>query len=234
MTPNGIEGSYEIQVQATRQGQTTSASIHQTNSSAAPPPAAETPAPPTAAVTSLDAAGQPQDLVILIVEGDGGLNNIRRGSATQPVIEVRDRNNRPVAGAVVAFTLPDFGPSASFLNGSKLLTVTTDASGRASVTGMTPNSLEGPFRIQVTASKDGLRGSTSIAQRNQMVGGGGAGLSVAGKVGIFGAIAATAVVAAVCGSGKCGNENKPQDNGTGNGGIRIGLGSGAPVFGPPR
>ena len=72
------------------------------------------------------------DLTIVIVEGEGGINNIKKGIATKPVVEVHDRNKRPLAGALVTFTLPNYGASGTFADGSQVFTVTTDAAGRAS------------------------------------------------------------------------------------------------------
>ena len=40
-------------------------------------------------------------LKIVVIEGEGALNNIRSRTATQPVVEVRDENDRPVEGAEV-------------------------------------------------------------------------------------------------------------------------------------
>ncbi|MCZ0212083.1 hypothetical protein OZK63_42740, partial [Streptomyces sp. UMAF16] len=40
---------------------------------------------------------------LVIVRGDNAQNNIKKGRATRPVVEVRDRNNNPVAGVAVTF-----------------------------------------------------------------------------------------------------------------------------------
>src|SRR5439155_20668973 len=57
-------------------------------------------------------------LTIKVLEGEDGVNIIQKNTAVKPVVEVRDRNNLPVAGATVVFILPDSGPSATFARGS--------------------------------------------------------------------------------------------------------------------
>ncbi|HTP88072.1 MAG TPA: hypothetical protein VMJ34_14050 [Bryobacteraceae bacterium] len=114
-------------------------------------------------------AGSTDDLTITIVEGDGGINNIKKGIATKPVVEVHDRNKRPVAGALVTFTLPNYGPSGAFADGSQVFTVTTDAAGRATAA-IKPNNVAGQFKINVHASFQGHTGTTSITQTNALAG----------------------------------------------------------------
>jgi len=109
------------------------------------------------------------DLTIVIVEGDGGINNIKKGIATKPVVEVHDRNKRPLAGALVTFTLPNYGASGTFADGSQVFTVTTDAAGRASVA-LKPNGVTGKFNIDVKASFQGHTSSTTISQTNAVAG----------------------------------------------------------------
>ena len=114
-------------------------------------------------------AGSTDDLTITIVEGDGGINNIKKGIATKPVVEVHDRNKRPVAGALVTFTLPNYGPSGTFADGSQVFTATTDAAGRATAA-LKPNNVAGQFKIDVRASFQGHNGATTITQTNAMAG----------------------------------------------------------------
>src|SRR5580704_13463636 len=63
------------------------------------------------------------ELKIIIIDGEDAVNIVKKKTAVQPVVEVRDRNNLPVAGAVVIFALPSSGPGGTFLNGSKSLNV---------------------------------------------------------------------------------------------------------------
>src|SRR5437016_9472764 len=76
-------------------------------------------------------AGSAPKLNLMIVDGDGAINNIRQRTAREPIVQVEDQNHKPVAGAVVVFLLPDHGASGVFANGSHTLTVVSDAQGRA-------------------------------------------------------------------------------------------------------
>ncbi len=106
------------------------------------------------------------DLRIVIVDGDGFVNNIKKRTAREPVVEVRDRNDKPVAGAVVLFLLPGSGPGGAFPGGSSMLSVVTGANGRAAATGFTPNSVPGSFEIQIRATHQGRTVTTVVRQKN--------------------------------------------------------------------
>lgn len=107
-----------------------------------------------------------EELKIAIIEGEGFINNIRKSTARDPVVEVRDRNNKPIAGAAVTFLLPGSGPSGTFANGAQSLTVQTNQAGRAVAQGFKPNQVTGEFRIQVEAKYQNQTGRASIRQRN--------------------------------------------------------------------
>jgi len=142
-------------------------------------------------------------LNLVIVEGEGAVNNIRQRTAREPIVQVEDENHKPVAGAAVVFLLPDQGASATFANGSRTLTVTTDAQGRAVAHGFHPNGVQGQYNIHVSASFEGKTGTATISQSNviaaAVAGAAGAGISaklliilaVAGAAAAGGAIAAT-------------------------------------------
>src|SRR4051812_9873000 len=78
------------------------------------------------------ASAQTPTLKIVVVEGEGAVNIVRQGTATAPVVEVRDRNDQPVAGAVVTFAIRN---GRATFSGARTLTVTSNAAGRAAVTG---------------------------------------------------------------------------------------------------
>src|SRR5690348_5002764 len=96
-----------------------------------------------AAFALLNAQQQSSDLQILVIGGEGSINNVKQRTAREPIVEVRDRNNRPVAGAVVLFEAPRSGASGTFTGGSSSLRVTTDAQGRAAGQGFRPNTQTG-------------------------------------------------------------------------------------------
>src|SRR6202166_2443991 len=82
-------------------------------------------------------------LNLVIVEGDGAINNVRQRTAREPIVQVEDENHKPVAGAAVVFLLPDHGATGVFANGSRTLTVMTDSQGRAVAHGFHPNHVQG-------------------------------------------------------------------------------------------
>jgi hypothetical protein len=117
----------------------------------------------------LPAFSQAPALNIVIVEGEGQINNIRQRTAREPVVQVEDENHRPVAGAVVVFTTPSNGASSVFANGSHTLTVTTDDTGRAVARGIRPNAARGQYQIRVNASYQGKTGNANINQTNAVL-----------------------------------------------------------------
>jgi hypothetical protein len=143
---------------------------------------------------------EPQDapkLFINIVEGEGALNNVKQRVNREPVVQVEDENHKPIAGAAVVFFLPTSGPSGTFANGSQTLTVTTDATGRASATGIHPNHFTGKMQIRVSASANGQSASAIITQMNVVGANVGGGLSTTAKVLIVVAVAAGAAAGAI-------------------------------------
>jgi hypothetical protein len=108
-----------------------------------------------------------EDLKIVIIEGDGFINNIRQRTARDPVVEVRDRNNRPVAGALVTFTLPESGPGGTFSNALRTITLPTNSSGRVTGLGFSPNQVAGSFRVDIEARFEGQTARASYTQQNE-------------------------------------------------------------------
>jgi hypothetical protein len=114
----------------------------------------------------LYAQEQPQELQILVIGGEGSINNVKQRTAREPVIEVRDKNNRPVAGAAILFEAPGNGASGTFTGGARALRVTTDAQGRAVGRGFQPNNTTGNFSLQVTATAGTVTATTAIHMQN--------------------------------------------------------------------
>lgn len=108
----------------------------------------------------------PKQLNIVIVEGDGLVNNVRQRVAREPIVQVEDENHKPVAGAVVTFLLPGNGPGATFANGANSLTAVTGPDGRAVARGLRANNNKGQYQMRVTASASGLTASTAITLTN--------------------------------------------------------------------
>ena len=122
----------------------------------------------------LGGPGAAQDgglLKIVVLEGEGAFNNIKKRVGRDPVVEVRDENDHPVAGAKVMFALPPDGASGTFTGGGKTFNIVTDERGRGATKGMKPNSTEGRFKIKVIASAAGKVGSAFVSQSNTLAGG---------------------------------------------------------------
>ena len=102
-------------------------------------------------------------LKIVVIAGEGAVNVIEQKTAVAPVVEVRDRNDQPVAGALVMFIVRQ-GRGATLSGGSSTLRVTTDQAGRAVATGFTPTG-PGSIVIEVSATYQGLAATATIAQQ---------------------------------------------------------------------
>ncbi len=136
----------------------------------------------------------PEKINLVIVEGEGAINNIRQRTARQPIVQVEDENHKPVAGAVVIFTLPSQGAGGTFTGGERTLTVVSDSRGRAVARGFRPNSTQGNFQIHVNASWSGQTASAAITQTNALAAG--AAAAAAGGISAKVIIAIVAVGAA--------------------------------------
>lgn len=190
--------------------------------------------------------GNSAQLKIVVLAGEDGVNIIKKKTAVKPVVEVRDKNNLPVAGLSVTFLAPETGPHVTFAHGSTTFTTVTDASGRATVHIMKPIG-QGAFKIAVHASLQGHLATATIAQTNYLTvgaataagAGGAAGAGTAAGAGaaagisgtmigvIVGAVAAGAVVAAVAAKSG-GSKSTTPTTPTGTVGT-----AGTPSLGPP-
>jgi len=135
-----------------------------------------------ACVPAVFAQAPAHTLNLVIVEGDGAINNIRQRTAREPIVQVEDENHKPVAGAAVIFLLPEHGPGGTFADGSHSLTVTTNAQGRAAAHGIHLNNVQGQFQIGVNATYNGMTATATISQSiavGAAAGAGGAGAGVA-------------------------------------------------------
>jgi hypothetical protein len=102
-------------------------------------------------------------LKIVVVEGEDAVNIIQQRTAVAPIVEVRDRNDLPVAGVSVVFLIS--GGGASFPGGGEALTVATNAAGRAAASGLTPTG-NGAIQINATATHQGETVTATIRQTN--------------------------------------------------------------------
>ena len=109
--------------------------------------------------------GGEADYQLVVIRGEDAQNNIKKGRATKAVVEVRDRNRKPVAGVLVVFALPDSGPGGAFVSGSQTASVTTDSLGQAAVT-YKPNNVPGQFNLKASLKTGNTDTSVSIKQSN--------------------------------------------------------------------
>ena len=174
-----------------------------------------------------------EGLKLVVVEGEGSLNNIRTRRAKEPVVRVEDATGEPVRGAAVNFILPAHGASGSF-GGELSLTVTTGPDGLAAGRGLKPNRVAGPFEIRVSGSLRGETAGAAIHQVNvEPATAGGNGKKIA-LVALIGGAAIGGVLAATLGgkstaaaSAAPGIAAAPAPGGTT-------IVPGTPGFGPPR
>jgi hypothetical protein len=176
-------------------------------------------------------------LHIVVIDGEDGVNIIKKKTAVKPVVEVRDRNNQPVAGVVVIFTSPSDGPSVTFLNGQRSVSVVTDANGRAMAEGLKPLN-QGKFQINVAANYQSQNASTVISMTNIFKGvAGGTGTTTAASagggmsgttIGIIVGIAAAAAAGAAIGLSHHGSSTSASTSTTATIGVATGGTVGAP------
>src|SRR5262245_39913951 len=102
------------------------------------------------ALTGSRTSAQPA-LRIVVVEGEAAINVVQQKTAVTPIVEVRDRNDQPVSGAVVRFAVTR---GRATFSGARTVTVTTNAGGRATVAGFSPTG-SGSVQVGVSATFQG-------------------------------------------------------------------------------
>jgi len=117
---------------------------------------AQSPIPQANGVSRLD---------LIVLAGDGGVNIVKAKKAVMPVVEVRDKERRPVPGLSVTFAAPESGPHVTFAHGISIYSTVTDTNGRATVSAMTPVG-QGEFKITVSAAFEGETATAIITQTN--------------------------------------------------------------------
>jgi len=155
----------------------------------------------------------PTELNLVVVEGEGAINNVRQRTAREPIVRVEDENHKPIAGVAIVFTLPTEGATGEFAKGSKTLTVMTDANGEAKGIGFKVNQTNGKLPIHVTASYRGLTARTVITQLNEG-GAAGATSSSSGGHGVLIGVLVAVGAAAAGGGAYLATRNKQTSPGT--------------------
>jgi len=106
----------------------------------------------------------PTELNIIVVQGEGSINHVREAASLDPVIQIQDQTHSAVSGATVTFTLPTEGATGHFGNGGKMLTVTTDAQGKATAAGLKVNEYPGKLVVHIDVTYRGLSARTNVTQ----------------------------------------------------------------------
>jgi len=114
-------------------------------------------------VQSPPSATSPPRLMIAVIQGEDAVNIISQKTAVAPIVEVRDHNKLPVAGAVVVFWISS--GNATFGGGAGQLTVVTDAAGRATASELVPVS-RGSVQIDIVATAEGNTAMRTLSQTN--------------------------------------------------------------------
>ena len=115
------------------------------------------------ALLAAPAAAQDAGLRIVVLEGENSVNVIEQGAAVPTLVEVRDRNDLPVAGALVRFLLGE-GGTATLNAGLSQVALTTNALGQAAVA-VNPIAV-GAVELSVSATFGGETAMAAIVQAN--------------------------------------------------------------------
>jgi hypothetical protein len=157
-------------------------------------------------------------LNLIVVGGEGAINNIHQRTARETIVQVEDENRKPLAGAVVMFfTLPSQRAGGTFANGAQTRTVVTNAQGRAVAQGLGVNRIAGQWQMRINASLGNRTGTVTVTRTNAVAGaaaggaaGAAAGISaktIAIITAVAGAAAADGAVAAARSGGGGGNRS---------------------------
>jgi hypothetical protein len=102
------------------------------------------------------------DLRLEILDGEDGVNIIKKKTAVKPVVLVKDKNNLPIAGVPVIIGL---GLAGVFDGGGHEATVVTNANGIATAPSFHATTT-GQLQISVRASYQGQTATATIRQTN--------------------------------------------------------------------
>src|SRR5258708_11555361 len=105
----------------------------------------------------------PEKYEIEIISGANLVNSVKRRVASETIVEVHDRNRKPVAGVVLTFTLPQTGAGGTFTStSSNIATVVTGPNGQATMPAFQANNVAGSYNISVSGQVNGSQISSQI------------------------------------------------------------------------
>jgi hypothetical protein len=135
----------------------------QDTSAPAPAPAAPAQAPPAQPLAQLPVE---QSLNVRVLAGNNEQNDLERRVMAPLVVQVTDRDERPVGAAEVVFRFPVSGPGAAFAGGKTSVTVRTNSEGQAAAVNWMANGQTGKFQVHVTATYANQVGETTLTMIN--------------------------------------------------------------------
>jgi hypothetical protein len=94
------------------------------------------------------------------------MNDLERRVMAPLVVQVTDRDERPVETAEVVFRFPVSGPGSAFAGGKTSQTVRTNSEGQASALNWMANGQVGKFQVHVTATYGNQVGETTLTMIN--------------------------------------------------------------------
>ena len=96
------------------------------------------------------------------------MNDIRARTAREPIVEIRDENHKPVAGALILFTIDPSGGGAKRVSFGRAqsVSVRTDANGQAVAHGFQVAKQTGQVRVLVHATLGAAAADAVISQTN--------------------------------------------------------------------
>jgi hypothetical protein len=138
-----------------------------------PPAANQQPAPAPPQTPPANAPAKPmaplpiiKGLKLLVLSGNGEMNDLERRVMAPLVVQVLDQNDRPVEGAEVVFRFPLNGPGAAFAAGKTSQTVRSNGSGEAAAVNWMANGEVGTFEVHITATYGNELGETTVKMSN--------------------------------------------------------------------
>jgi hypothetical protein len=122
--------------------------------------------PPGAPVPPLAQLPVEQSLNIRVLAGNNEMNDLERRVMAPLVVQVTDRDARPLESAEVVFRFPVTGPGAAFAGGRTSQTVRTNAEGQAAAINWMANGQVGRFQVHVTATYGNQVGEATLSMTN--------------------------------------------------------------------
>jgi hypothetical protein len=129
-------------------------------------PQSQTPPPPNPPAKPMAPLPVIKNLKMLVLAGNGEMNDLERKVMAPLVVQVLDQNDRPVEGAQVIFRFPLDGPGAAFAGGQLSQTVRSNGTGEAAAVNWMANGQVGTFEVHVNATYGNEIGETTVKMQN--------------------------------------------------------------------